>query len=458
MKTLYLECSMGASGDMLMAALLELHPNPNDFLAKLNSIGIPSVHVSSEPSVKCGISGTHITVKVNDKEELSFDHLHDHHERHNDDDHNHEDHFNHAHDHRHSDDHYKHADDHHHSHHHNHNHTHDHHNSYDYNHSHDHHHSHEHEHRTYHAIEHTISHLNVSAGVKKNILAVYTLIAQAESLAHKLPVEKIHFHEVGEMDAIADISGVCLLLEELAPDRIFASPVNTGFGYVRCSHGVLPVPAPATAHILRDVPIYSDETKGELCTPTGAALLKHFVQEFCTMPNLTVRTIGYGMGKKDFEKANCVRIFLGTSADTAGSHDNVTELTCNLDDMTPEAISFAQQILLDEGALDVWTLPIGMKKGRTGILFSCLCSNEAKDTMVHLMFKHTSTLGIRQTLHHRYILQRDEKKLPTQYGEVRVKNASGFGVKKSKPAYDDLARLAKEHNITLGDVTAVVKR
>jgi uncharacterized protein (TIGR00299 family) protein len=399
MKTLYFECNMGAAGDMLMAALLELHDNPKEFLEKLNSTGIPNVVVSAEPSVKCGITGTHIKVLIDGQEE-DTDSAHHH-------DHKHDDH------------------------------------------DHKHHHHPEYHHGSYHGIEHLIGHLNVSDNVKKNALEVYKLIAEAESHAHGVPVDKIHFHEVGEMDAVADIVGVCMLIEELAPDVILASPVNTGSGQVRCAHGILPVPAPATAYILRNIPMYNDQTGGELCTPTGAALLKHFVKEFRVMPVLSVSKIGYGMGKKDFERANCVRSFFG---DTAGVDDEVTELICNLDDMTAEAVAFAQQLLLDEGALDVWTIPAVMKKGRPGLQFICLCRGDVKDKMVSLIFKHTSTLGIRENICRRYTLQREQAEVQTKYGAVRVKTSYGYGVKKSKPEYEDVARIASEKGISIQDV------
>jgi len=407
-KTLYFECGMGAAGDMLMASLLELHDDPKGFLNRLNSIGIPYVTVSTQPSVKCGITGTRVKVEIHGKEEDA-----------------HSDHYEH---------------DHHHEHHHHHDHTHG-----EHEHEHEHHH-----HGSHHDIEHLIGHLNVSDAVKKNVLGVYTLIAEAESHAHGVPVETIHFHEVGEMDAVADIAGVCMLMEELAPDVILASPVNTGAGHARCAHGVLPVPAPATAFILRNIPIYNDQTKGELCTPTGAALLKYFVKEFCQMPVLTVAKTGYGMGKKDFEKANCVRAFIGVAA--AGDREEVTELVCNLDDMTPEAVAFAQQLLFDEGALDVWTAPIGMKKGRMGVSLNCMCRSETKDKMARLMFKHTTTLGIRENTCRRYVLQREHTEVQTKYGPVNVKTAHGFGVKKSKPEYEDVAKIAREKDVSVQDV------
>jgi pyridinium-3,5-bisthiocarboxylic acid mononucleotide nickel chelatase len=409
MKTLYFECNMGAAGDMLTAALLELHDNPQEFLMKLNGIGIPNVVVSAQPSVKCGITGTHITVTVNGKEE---------------DDHEHEDH------------HHEHTHD---EHEHTHEHTHDEHTDSE----------HHHRHNSYHDIEHLIGHLTVSDTVKKNALAVYKLIAEAESRAHGVPVDKIHFHEVGNMDALADITGVCMLIEELAPDMILASPVNTGSGHVHCAHGILPVPAPATAYILQNIPMYSDQTKGELCTPTGAALLKHFVKEFRSMPVISANKIGYGMGKKDFEKANCIRAYIGN---TANNIDEVTELICNLDDMTPEAVAFAQQLLFEEGALDVYTTPVCMKKGRMGLTFTCMCRSELKDKIVSLIFKHTTTLGMRENTSRRYTLQREQKEIQTQYGFVRIKTAEGFGVKKLKPEYEDMAKIARERGITIKDI------
>ncbi len=260
MRMLYIDCGMGAAGDMLTAALLELMPDPEETLRELNALGIPGVVFSMEKSVKCGINGTHMVVKVHNAEEDEQLH-HDHHDSHHHDRH-HE----------------------HHGHHH---------------------------HSSLHDIEHIFSHLALPEEVKQDALTVYRLIAQAESHAHGVPVSEIHFHEVGTMDAIADVTAVCLLLHKLRPECIVASPVHVGSGTVRCAHGILPVPAPATAFLLKDVPIYGGSIPSELCTPTGAALLKHFVTEFGNMPVMRVSQIGYGMGKKDFERANCVRILLG---------------------------------------------------------------------------------------------------------------------------------------------------
>jgi hypothetical protein len=223
-----------------------------------------------------------------------------------------------------------------------------------------------------------------------------------------------------------------------------------GSGQVRCAHGILPVPAPATAFILRGVPIQSGNIVGELCTPTGAAILKYFAKRFDNMPTMSVSKIGYGMGKKDFEKANCVRAFLGETIDN--NEDEVVELLCNLDDMTPEAIAFASEVLFEEDALDVYTTSIGMKKGRMGILFACLCKHEAKEKMISLIFKHTTTLGIRENIFHRYTLKREINEIETPFGTMRTKTASGYGVVKSKPEYDDIARIAKEKSIPISDL------
>jgi len=392
MRTLYLECNMGAAGDMLLAALLELHPSPNDFLQRLNAVGLPGVAVTAEPNIKCGITGTRVAVKINGEEEGSGEHHHDH--------------------------------------------------------SHDH--PHDHSHNSYHAIEHRIGHLNISDIVKENALAVYRIIADAESRVHGVPVDQIHFHEVGELDALADIVGVCMLVEELAPVQILSSPIHVGSGQVRCAHGILPVPAPATALILQGVPIYSDRIKGELCTPTGAALLRHFADAFCEMPMMTVSKIGYGMGTKDFERANCVRAFLSDTEE--GTAEQVSELVCNLDDMTAEALAFAVEELLTAGALDVYTSPIGMKKGRAGVSFTCMCHTSDKDKMLRLMFKHTTTLGIREYVSRRYALEKEYRSVQTKFGAVTIKTSRGFGVEKSKPEYEDIAKIARETGRSIQEV------
>ena len=285
-------------------------------------------------------------------------------------------------------------------------------------------------------------------------MAVYGLIARAESHVHGVPVTEIHFHEVGTMDAVADVTAVCLLMNELSPDEVVVSPVHVGSGQVNCAHGVLPVPAPATAYILKDVPIYGGEIRGELCTPTGAALLRHFATRFGAMPVMKTHAIGYGMGKKDFPWANCVRAMLGETADQT---DTVLELSCNVDDMTAEAVGFAMERLFEGGALEVYTVPIGMKKSRPGTLLRVMCTERDKEKMVGLLFQHTTTIGVREAVTRRYVLDRSIETVQTPYGEVRRKVASGWGVSRAKYEYDDLARIARERNISLDETKALLE-
>ncbi len=387
MKTLYIDCNMGAAGDMLMSALAELHSDFQGFIARLNGLNIPDVTVKAEKSVKCGISGTHIRVFVGEAEESEAIH-----------------------------------------------------------------HGHQHEHHHHSGmkdIENIINGLNISENVRNNALSVYRLIAEAESHAHGCDVDEIHFHEVGTMDAVADIVGVCMLIDELAPERIIASPICVGSGYVHCAHGILPVPAPATAHILRGVPIYSGEIRAELCTPTGAALLRHFADEFAPMPVMRVSKIGYGMGTKDFETANCLRAMLG---DAEAKPEAIALLCCNIDDMTGEQTGFAVGKLLEAGALDVFTAPIYMKKNRPGVMLTCICREREKDRFVKLIFKHTSTIGLREHIAGRYALSRKEITVHTDYGDVRAKQSEGYGVCRVKAEYDDLAELADKNGISLSDI------
>ena len=425
MRTIYLDCGMGAAGDMLMAALLELCPEKKEeFLGKMNGLGLPGVKVEAEPAVKCGITGTHMNVTVFGEEEDSED-VHDH---------------GHAHTHSHeacesiaADGLHSHV------------HSHD-------GHGHSHHH---HHHSTMAGIASIIDGLDIPAPVKEDMKAVYALIAEAESHAHGMPVDQIHFHEVGTMDAVADIAGVCLLFHELGADQIIASPVHVGSGHVHCAHGILPVPAPATAHILQGIPVYSTQVQGELCTPTGAALLKHFVKEFREMPVMTTSKIGYGMGKKDFERANCVRAFLG---DTAETGDEIAELSCNLDDMTAEAIGFAEEALFEAGALEVYTIPVGMKKSRPGILLTCMCRREDEEKMVELLFRHTTTLGVREHISRRFTLKRREETVETAYGPVRKKISQGHGVTRAKLEYEDLAAIAKKTGRPLEEIRKEIEK
>lgn len=411
MKILYLDCSMGASGDMLASALSELIPNPCEFIEKLNKTGINGVKIIREKAVKCGIVGTHISVYVNGIQETEdiHDNAHGHSHEHYHSEHGHE----HSREHLHR----GHEEE-----------------------------AHGHHHSSMRDTEKIISALTVPEKVKEDILAVYTIIADAESHVHGIPVSEIHFHEVGTMDAVADITAVCMLMDMIAPDEVIASPVHVGSGSVKCAHGILPVPAPATAYILKDIPIYGGEITGELCTPTGAALLKHFVTKFGNMPVMRTEKIGYGMGEKDFPRANSLRAMLGESGSRS---DTVYEISCNVDDMTAEEISFASERLFENGAKEVFTVPIGMKKSRVGTLISVLCGENEKENIIKALFRYTSTIGLRETEVTRHILDRKLETIQTPFGVVRTKTSSGYGVTRRKYEYDDLARIAKENDTSI---------
>ena len=460
MKTLYLECNMGAAGDMLSAALLELYPDPAGMVDRLNALGIPGVSFEQESVEKCGIRGTHLKVTVCGEEEESLDvhsHTHEHHE--------HTDHTGHDHDHGHEHDH-DHCHDHCHSHEHDHS---------DHHHEHTHGHSHSHVHRNLEDIRQIVNKLDLPEAVRGDVLKVYSLIAEAESHAHGRPVTEVHFHEVGSMDAVADITAFCLLLSLIGPEKVVVSPIKIGFGEVRCAHGILPVPAPATAWILRDVPVYAGNIRGEMCTPTGAAILKCFADEFGSLPQMQISKVGIGCGKKDFEQANIVRALLGEMEDSskttgtekpedrqAGSGDRsretVLELSCNLDDMTPEAVGFAMEELLEAGALDVYTIPVTMKKNRPGFILNCLCRESMREKILSLMFLHTTTLGIREYLCNRYTLQRRVRTVSTDLGEVRCKTADGWGVSRRKYEYEDLAAIARKRGISLAEAVRLTEK
>ena len=401
MKVLYLDLSAGAAGDMLAGALLELLPGVEQaaFLETMNALGLPGVAVSAEAAAQCGVRGTHFRVRVQGEEEgaeaFSDDHGHDH----------------------------------------------------------------DHAHAGMEDIEAAVAAAGLDPDAAGDVLAVYAAIAAAESEVHGVPVTDIHFHELGTMDALADVTAVTLLLRALAPERIIASPVAVGRGTVRCAHGMLPVPAPATALLLRGIPCLAGEGEGELCTPTGAALLRHFARDFSPFPAMTPEAVGYGFGTKTFpDHPNCVRAILGTvpAPSNAGAAERIAQLQCNLDDMTAEDIGFAMERLYAAGALEVFTTPCGMKKSRPGVVLTALCPEVRRGDVLAAMLAHTSTLGVRTALLERFVLDRAVETVDTDLGPVRRKYARGFGVERAKWEYEDLAKLAEARGETLAEVRRVL--
>jgi hypothetical protein len=442
MKTLYIECKMGAAGDMLMAALYELlnDAEKKTFLDTMNRLFPDDVIVTPIAAKSCGIGGTHMQVEVLHTEEGAEDagvdeHRHSHgsesgaraHETHAADSG-----AGHAH----------------------------------------------HSHYTYPSILAQIDQLPLSDSVKKDAAAIYKLIGEAEATVHGHPLSQIHFHEVGSLDAIADVVGCSLLFSMLQPDAILASPIHVGNGTVRCAHGILPVPAPATAEILKGIPYYTGDIASELCTPTGAAVLKHFASDFISMPVMNVSRIGIGLGTKEFAQANCVRVFVGEyeleagadwttaeapagvfnsvtvsrPADEASDSDKILELSCNLDDISGEELGFAMEKLFEAGAYEVFYESVYMKKNRPGILLRCFCAPSEKERFTKLIFQHTTTRGLRYQYFSRAKMNTHFEEISTPYGTVRRKVNEAYGICKSKYEYEDLRRIAKEQGVSIAEV------
>ena len=367
MKTLYLDCQMGASGDMIAGALLELMPDREAAVAELNALGIPGVVFEARTLPKCGIAATHLSVLVNGREEGAACEGHQHH---------HEGHHHGAHRH--------------------------------------------HEHRSLDDMLKIVDALLLSPDVARRVRE-------------------------------ADIVAACWLLERTGADEVVASPVNVGSGTVMCAHGELPVPAPAAAILLEGVPTYSDGAiRGELTTPTGAALLKSFVSRFASQPPMVVEAIGCGAGAKDFPRANFVRALLGASC--GGATEEILELRFNVDDMTGEELAFASNRILQAGALDVSFAGVVMKKGRPGHIACVLCKTVDRDAVLSAIFANTSTLGVRELLCRRYAMERSFERVRLADGtEIRRKVASGYGVRRAKWEADDVAAYAVKHAIPLSE-------
>ena len=402
MRTLYIDCGMGVAGDMLTGALLDLLDEQGQaaFLKEINAALAGKAVVTAAPDVKCGVQGLHVSVKIGGAEEGAEHHHHDGEHHHHDEEHHHH-------------------------------------------------------HNGIKEIRELIDAAPLSDNVRHHAREVFDSIAFAESQVHGQDMEHIHFHEVGTVDAVADVLGVCLLMERLGPEQVVASPVNVGGGTVKCAHGILPVPAPATELLLRGKPWYEGQIKSELCTPTGAALVTHFADRFDSAPILRVEKCGYGTGTKEFERLNAVRVLLGEGGDAP---EHLLELSCNLDDMTGEELGFAMERLFEAGALDVWTTAIGMKKSRPGVLLSVLCQAAERDALLKSMFQHTTTLGVRERLCARHTLERSFRKEETPWGEVTVKRAEGWNAAREKPEYEELARIARENGLSLRDVKEKIKK
>ena len=291
--------------------------------------------------------------------------------------------------------------------------------------------------------------------------SIFRKVAVAESVAHGMPLERVHFHEVGALDSIADIVGAAVGLDLLGVERFTSSPVPTGTGTVKCAHGIMPVPTPGTAELLRGVPLATSTVKGELTTPTGAAILTAVVSEYTAAPAMTIERIGHGAGTKDFlEQPNILRLFLGSAAtpSEAAEADTVVVLETNIDDAPPEFIGYCFERLLEAGALDVFTIPIQMKKNRPGVLLSVIAEPDKAADLESILFRETATFGVRRYRAERTKLQREMVTVQTPWGPVKGKRGRGSdGLEVFSPEYEDCARIAREHGVPLREVYAAVR-
>jgi len=395
MKTLYLECNAGASGDMILGSLTNLIGNPEIVRKTIEGIGIPGITCTINDAEKSMIHGTRVVIKVDNVDEGDVEDVKHHHKHH-------------------------HLGD----------------------------------------VMDVIRHLDVPAEVIEDATAIYGIIAEAESAIHGKPVNEVHFHEVGALDAIADVVSVCMLIHMIAPEKIISSPLRLGFGEVVCAHGTLPVPAPATARIIRGMPAYAGDFQGAYTTPTGAAIIKHFAEEYSQMPEMNIDACGYGIGKKDMPIANILRSFIGNVTiddDSTPVLPEVSEIVCEIDDMVPEDLGGFVDELVSSGAQDAYITPVLMKKGRPGFLLTCICRPVKEQVMIRLILASTTTIGVRVHKCQRYEMKSTSTSCKTPYGDVRVKVSEGFGIRKWKAENDDLSECARKYGISVSEVRSSIR-
>lgn len=400
MKILYFDCFSGISGDMTVGALLDLGVTKEYLVSNLDKLGISSEYeVIVKKDVKCGIEGTDFNVILK---------------------------------------------------------GHEHHSDYDHDHDHDHEHEHEHEHNQHHIernlfdIEGLIDNSELNSNVKKLSKDIFMRVAEAEAIVHGKSIYEVHFHEVGAVDSIVDIVGTAICIDYINPDRVICSPINTGSGFVKCQHGIIPVPAPATLNILKDVPIYCDDREFELTTPTGAAIVKVLASEFRKNPCIKVKRVGYGCGKRNTEKPNLLRVVLAEDEVEIGE---VCILEATIDDMNPQIYGYFMDKLFKAGARDVYLTPVYMKKNRPGIVVTITTPTLIQDKIKELIFNETTTIGIRKFNIERTELQREFKEYKTSYGNINYKICKyNDKVVNVSPEFEDVKKAAESFNVPLKEV------
>ncbi|MCU1288984.1 MAG: hypothetical protein JWN60_1213 [Acidobacteria bacterium] len=413
MKTLYFDCFAGASGNMILGALIALGVNENELIERIKLLNISDFAVEVKTVDKSGISAVHADVKV----------------------------------------------------------------------------PHEHAHRHLHTIEKIINDSDLSDSIKKRAIEIFTKLAEAEAKIHGIDVKKVHFHEVGAMDAIIDVVGACIGFEMLGIEKFACSKIHVGSGFAKMAHGTFPVPPPAVAELLQGAPIYSTEIEGELITPTGAAIIATVCEQFGTIPEMIVEKTAYGAGTREYKDfPNVLRLIVGETAEakTNSSKENnpqintrehelkseqslkgeqssktaaqfLTLLETNIDDLSPQILGFVMERAFEFGAFDCWFTPIQMKKNRPATMISILCGEDEKAALTEMLYKETSTLGVRVTKIERSCLEREIIKVETEFGEIDVKIAKYDGkTVNAKPEYDQLREIAIKFNIPLREIEKII--
>jgi uncharacterized protein (TIGR00299 family) protein len=420
MRIAYLDCFSGISGDMFLGALVDAGVSPKLLEDTVEALDI-GARLEISRVQRGGISATKVDVYSNGEKDMPrevFQEQRGH---------------NHAHEHAH-----------------------------DRGHAHSHEHKHDHEHaRGLNEIREIIGKAAISCTSKATAIRIFETLGEAEAEIHNTSIEQVHFHEVGAVDALVDIVCAAVGAESLAVEEWVCSPLNVGGGTVKCAHGTLPVPAPATLKLLRDAPVYSSGPQVELVTPTGAAIVKTLSSRFSPFPAMKIEKAGYGAGARDFpEHPNVLRLTIGeallpdgASKSSSASNDSITVLEANLDDLSPQVLAYAMERLLAEGALDVFSVPVQMKKGRPGALLTVLAKMEDANRLAKLIFAETTTLGVRRREEQRQTLSRRWENVDTTWGPVRVKIASMNGsISNYAPEFEDCRKLAETHHVPLKQV------
>jgi uncharacterized protein (TIGR00299 family) protein len=443
---------------MTLGALVDLGVPIEELKRELASLPVGGYEISSRRVMRCGIGATLVRVQLLDEHEHHHDHGHQHeHEHSHEHGHGHGHSHDHGHDHPHD---HGHTHEHEHGHHHDHGHTHSHEPQHAEAHSHSH--SHDHSHRGFSEIRRIIEGSKLAPSVKERAIAAFHKIAVAEAAVHETTIEAVHFHEVGAVDAIVDIVGSMWALDQLGVTHVTASPVAVGSGTIKVAHGVMPIPAPATARILAGKPITSGPVTGELTTPTGAAILTTIAAGFGGLDNFQISNIGYGAGTREYpQHTNYLRVLLGEVAKTGSvidlpvNREQLAVITTEIDDMPAEVFGHVMERLFDMGCLDVQLLSTQMKKNRPGSSLHVLVHPDNVARAIELLLRETTTFGVKVLPCERYSLKRRMETVQTPYGEVRVKiGLWGDEVLKRTPEYEDCRRLAVQHNAAFMQVFA----